>query len=111
LIQALVAYLFLRARIGLIGTAPKGEGLTLRVLVAAVAAAVAAVAAPAHAPGGNTVGLPHASPSVRKFARELGVPLDEVKGSGLKGRITEADVQNSGVNRIHGHRACHQGWE
>jgi pyruvate dehydrogenase E2 component (dihydrolipoamide acetyltransferase) len=30
-----------------------------------VAAAVAAVAAPAHAPGGNTVGLPHASPSVR----------------------------------------------
>jgi pyruvate dehydrogenase E2 component (dihydrolipoamide acetyltransferase) len=58
-----------------------------------VAAAVAAVAAPAHAPGGSTVGLPHASPSVRKFARELGVPLAEVKGSGLKGRITEADVQ------------------
>jgi len=58
-----------------------------------VAAAVAAVTAPAHAPGGNTVGLPHASPSVRKFARELGVPLAEVKGSGLKGRITEADVQ------------------
>ena len=39
------------------------------------------------------MGLPHASPSVRKFARELGVPLAEVKGSGLKGRITEADVQ------------------
>jgi pyruvate dehydrogenase E2 component (dihydrolipoamide acetyltransferase) len=48
---------------------------------------------PAHAPGGTTLGLPHASPSVRKFARELGVPLAEVKGSGLKGRITEADVQ------------------
>jgi pyruvate dehydrogenase E2 component (dihydrolipoamide acetyltransferase) len=58
-----------------------------------VAAAAAAVAAPAHTPGGNTVGLPHASPSVRKFARELGVPLDEVKGSGLKGRITADDVQ------------------
>jgi pyruvate dehydrogenase E2 component (dihydrolipoamide acetyltransferase) len=58
-----------------------------------VATAAAAVAAPAHAPGGNTVGLPHASPSVRKLARELGVPLAEVKGSGLKGRITEADVQ------------------
>jgi pyruvate dehydrogenase E2 component (dihydrolipoamide acetyltransferase) len=56
-------------------------------------AAAAAVAAPAHAPGGTTVGLPHASPSVRKFARELGVPLDEVKGSGLKGRITADDVQ------------------
>jgi pyruvate dehydrogenase E2 component (dihydrolipoamide acetyltransferase) len=58
-----------------------------------VSAAVAAVAAPAHAPGGTTLGLPHASPSVRKFARELGVPLAEVNGSGLKGRITEADVQ------------------
>jgi pyruvate dehydrogenase E2 component (dihydrolipoamide acetyltransferase) len=30
---------------------------------------------------------------VRKFARELGVPLAEVKGSGLKGRITPDDVQ------------------
>jgi len=42
-------------------------------------------------PTGN---LPHASPSVRKFARELGVPLAEVKGSGPKGRITEQDIQN-----------------
>jgi pyruvate dehydrogenase E2 component (dihydrolipoamide acetyltransferase) len=58
-----------------------------------VAAAVTAASAPAHAPGANTLGLPHASPSVRKFARELGVPLDEVKGSGLKGRITQDDVQ------------------
>jgi pyruvate dehydrogenase E2 component (dihydrolipoamide acetyltransferase) len=37
--------------------------------------------------------LPHASPSVRKFARELGVPLGEVKGTGSKGRITQDDVQ------------------
>ena len=59
----------------------------------AVAAAVAVVAAPAHAPGAPTLGLPHASPSVRKFARELGVPLEEVKGKGLKGRITVDDVQ------------------
>ncbi|PQA84111.1 dihydrolipoyllysine-residue acetyltransferase [Limnohabitans sp. TS-CS-82] len=58
-----------------------------------VAAAAAVVAAPAHAPGGTTLGLPHASPSVRKFARELGVPLEEVKGNGLKGRITADDVQ------------------
>ena len=58
-----------------------------------LAAAATAVAAPAHAPGGTTVGLPHASPSVRKFARELGVPLDEVKGNGPKGRITVDDVQ------------------
>ena len=50
-------------------------------------------AVPAHSPTSNTLNLPHASPSVRKFARELGVPLAEVKGSGLKGRITEHDVQ------------------
>jgi pyruvate dehydrogenase E2 component (dihydrolipoamide acetyltransferase) len=51
------------------------------------------VAQPAHQPGTVQAGLPHASPSVRKFARELGVPLNEVKGSGLKGRILDADVQ------------------
>lgn len=37
--------------------------------------------------------LPHASPSVRKFARELGVNLTQVKGSGNKGRITPDDVR------------------
>jgi len=52
------------------------------------------LAAPAHAPASNHTGLPHASPSVRKFARELGVPLDEVKGTGTKGRITQDDVQS-----------------
>jgi pyruvate dehydrogenase E2 component (dihydrolipoamide acetyltransferase) len=47
----------------------------------------------AHAPTSNTLNLPHASPSIRKFARELGVPLAEVKGTGGKGRITEQDIQ------------------
>jgi pyruvate dehydrogenase E2 component (dihydrolipoamide acetyltransferase) len=37
--------------------------------------------------------LSHASPSVRKFARELGVNLALVKGSAAKNRITESDVQ------------------
>ena len=37
--------------------------------------------------------LSHASPSVRKFARELGVTIHQVKGSGPKGRITQEDVQ------------------
>ena len=37
--------------------------------------------------------VPHASPSVRKFARDLGVDLQRVRGSGPKGRITQADVQ------------------
>lgn len=36
----------------------------------------------------------HASPSVRQFARELGVPLAAVVGSGQKGRITKEDVQS-----------------
>ena len=36
---------------------------------------------------------PHASPSVRKFARELGVELAAVRGSGPKGRVTEDDVR------------------
>ena len=53
---------------------------------------------PAPAPHNPTTAptgaLPHASPSVRKFARELGVPLAEVKGAGPKGRITLDDVQN-----------------
>ena len=50
--------------------------------------------APVHHPTGTpALGLPHASPSVRKFARELGVPLAEVQGKGPKGRITLDDVQ------------------
>jgi pyruvate dehydrogenase E2 component (dihydrolipoamide acetyltransferase) len=73
--------------------APAAAPVAAAPVAAAVAPAAAALAVPAHAPGGTTLGLPHASPSVRKFARELGVPLNEVKGSGLKGRITEADVQ------------------
>jgi len=59
----------------------------------AAAPVVAAAAVPAHVPGASVLAMPHASPSVRKFARELGVPLDEVKGQGPKGRITQGDVQ------------------
>lgn len=36
----------------------------------------------------------HASPSIRRFARELGVDLTQVKGSAHKGRVTKEDVQN-----------------
>jgi pyruvate dehydrogenase E2 component (dihydrolipoamide acetyltransferase) len=57
-------------------------------------AAPAPAPAAAHAPGSATGQLPHASPSIRRFARELGVPLAEVKGSGPKGRITQLDVQS-----------------
>ncbi|HCE95001.1 MAG: dihydrolipoyllysine-residue acetyltransferase [Burkholderiales bacterium GWA2_64_37] len=62
-------------------------------VAAAAAPAAATAAVPAHQPGTPTAGLPHASPSVRKFARELGVPLEELKGTGHKGRITQDDVQ------------------
>ncbi len=63
-------------------------------VVSAVVASVPVAAVPAHAPTAVlSSDLPHASPSVRKFARELGVPLNEVKGSGPKGRIGLEDVQ------------------
>jgi len=39
-------------------------------------------------------GVIHASPSVRRFARELGADLSKVKGTGNKGRIVKDDVQN-----------------
>ena len=60
---------------------------------AAAAPATAAVTVAAHQPGTPAAALPHASPSIRRLARELGVPLAEVMGSGPKGRITQTDVQ------------------
>jgi len=54
---------------------------------------VPTAALPAHEPSTPKGALPHASPSIRKLARELGVPLEEVKGSGPKGRIVQDDVQ------------------
>jgi pyruvate dehydrogenase E2 component (dihydrolipoamide acetyltransferase) len=44
-------------------------------------------------PREETLAKPHASPSVRKFARELGVDLALVQGSGPKARILHSDVQ------------------
>ncbi|MDB5743688.1 MAG: aceF [Polaromonas sp.] len=70
------------------GSSAKGYGDPVAAPAAATPASV-----PAHEPAQTPTGaLPHASPSVRKFARELGVPLAEVKGSGPKGRITQDDV-------------------
>ncbi|BDT60751.1 acetyltransferase component of pyruvate dehydrogenase complex [Massilia varians] len=61
----------------------------------APAAAAPAPAAAAAAPSqGVTGSKAHASPSIRKFARELGVDLARVPGTGPKGRITQQDVQN-----------------
>jgi pyruvate dehydrogenase E2 component (dihydrolipoamide acetyltransferase) len=55
---------------------------------------VPTAALPAHQPTAPQGALPHASPTIRKLARELGVPLAEVKGSGPKGRVTQDDVQS-----------------
>ncbi|MFT3821723.1 MAG: dihydrolipoyllysine-residue acetyltransferase [Rubrivivax sp.] len=62
-------------------------------LAAASAPAPAPAALPPHEPTAAKGSLPHASPSIRKQARELGVPLAEVKGSGPKGRILIEDLQ------------------
>jgi pyruvate dehydrogenase E2 component (dihydrolipoamide acetyltransferase) len=56
-------------------------------------APAASTAAPPHQPVAPGPGLPHASPAIRRLARELGVPLAEVAGTGPKGRITQDDVQ------------------
>jgi pyruvate dehydrogenase E2 component (dihydrolipoamide acetyltransferase) len=88
------------------------KGMPILVLEASGQAAKAEAPKPAPAPAGTpaptrepstrpvpreprdeTVVKPHASPSVRKFARELGVDLARVQGSGPKGRILHTDVQ------------------
>jgi len=76
------------AAVAVAATAPVAAAVS-----AAPATPVAALSVPAHNPASAPVNVPHASPSVRKFARELGVPLDEIKGTGAKGRITQEDVQ------------------
>jgi pyruvate dehydrogenase E2 component (dihydrolipoamide acetyltransferase) len=43
------------------------------------------------APSGN--GIVHAGPSIRRFARELGVDLQKLRGTGPNGRVTREDVQ------------------
>jgi len=94
--------------------APAVAPATAETVAPAAAAAAVAVAAPepAAAPKAHPmaalppatltdhVAVPHASPSVRLFARELGVPLARVTGSGPKGRITHADVQGFVKNAL-----------
>ena len=66
-------------------------------------AAIPAAAAPAATASSPVVSIDadsfrraHASPSVRRIARELGIDLAKVAGTGANGRITEADVRNFG---------------
>ncbi len=48
----------------------------------------------------------HASPSVRQFARELGVELARVRGSGMKGRVTQEDVKSFVKSVLTGERVA-----
>ncbi len=70
---------------------------TVAVPVAAAVAAPVAASAPIPAPMPAAISnhgqKAHASPSIRKFARELGVDLSQVAGSGPKGRVLLDDVQ------------------
>lgn len=82
--------------------APAAEAPKAEAAPAAQAAAPAptAQAAPAAAPAAEapkaTGGLVLATPSVRKFAREQGVDLTQVSGTGKNGRITRDDVTGFG---------------
>jgi pyruvate dehydrogenase E2 component (dihydrolipoamide acetyltransferase) len=76
--------------------AAEGEVCELRPTEAEPTTAPSAISMPspgdiaAEVMGGHQA---HASPSVRRYARELGVDVRKVRGSGPKGRITQADVQ------------------
>ena len=89
-------------------TAPKAGKPAVPVAAAPVSAPASAPAALAAKPAAAPVpasavqpvssevptGKAHASPAIRRFARELGVQIAQVKGSGGKGRVTKDDVQN-----------------
>jgi pyruvate dehydrogenase E2 component (dihydrolipoamide acetyltransferase) len=70
--------------------APSTSTTTTTTTTAAATAAAPAVPAPAPA---GAAGKTHASPAVRKAARELGVDLAKVPGAGPRGRVLLEDVQ------------------
>jgi pyruvate dehydrogenase E2 component (dihydrolipoamide acetyltransferase) len=75
-----------------VATAPSAPAVAEQVAAKPVAAPVISQA-PQPALKDAPAGKAHASPAIRKFARELGVPVDQVNGSGEKGRVTKDDVQ------------------
>ena len=74
-------------------TAPATAAAPAPAQPAPAPASVAPPAAPAADVSGADFSRAYASPSVRKFARELGVDLSRVQGSGVKTRITHDDVK------------------
>ncbi|MGS0755646.1 dihydrolipoyllysine-residue acetyltransferase [Roseateles sp. GG27B] len=73
--------------------APTANTVVAAVPVPVVERIAPTAALPAHEPMVAKGNLPHASPSIRRLARELGVPLEEINGSGPNGRIQEIDLQ------------------
>ncbi len=73
---------------------PFAKGGTTAAPSKAVTPTPAATPVPHFEKGGlGGISKAHASPSIRRFARELGVDLARVKGSGEKNRVTKSDVQ------------------
>jgi pyruvate dehydrogenase E2 component (dihydrolipoamide acetyltransferase) len=103
---------------GTVSAAPAAAAAAAPAAAPAAAAPKPAPAAPAPAPQ-RPASLPpineagfstaHASPSVRKLARELGVDLSRVKGSGQRGRITHDDVKAWVKAMLTGGLAAQQG--
>ena len=90
-------------------SAPKAEAPKAEALKAEAPKPQPPAPAPAPAPQpaarveGEPHGVPpHASPGVRRFARELGVDLGQVRGSGPKGRILKEDIQGFVKNALAG---------
>ncbi len=79
---------------GAVLAAPASAVAPAAVVTPTPAAIPVPVVASAPAVASVAPGKSHASPSIRKFARELGVDLSKVAGSAAKGRITQQDVQN-----------------
>lgn len=72
--------------------AARPEVVAPRSTPASAAPAKAAAVAPALALSGGSTSRPYAGPAVRKLARELGVDLAQVKGTGTKARIQKQDL-------------------
>jgi pyruvate dehydrogenase E2 component (dihydrolipoamide acetyltransferase) len=85
--------LILAARAGAVEAPRAAAAKAAPAAAPAPAPAAAAPRSMAREPQEDTGGKPHASPSVRKFARGLGADLSQVKGSGPKGRVLHEDVQ------------------
>ncbi len=73
---------------------PSEQAVAAPAVVAPVAVQAAAPVVAQSVQAAVSAGQAHASPAIRRFARELGVDIAKVQGSGEKGRVTKDDVQN-----------------